>query len=80
MVQAKSKPVKSLGIDPDQDTAFIAMLVNPSTKWCRARLLHALANAAKQGVLDEVIDELLDDDESAVKERLHDALALTGWI
>lgn len=79
-MQTKSKAVKRPGIDSDQDAAFAEMLVNPAARWCRARLLHALANAAKQGVLDEVIDELLDDDESAVKERLYDALARTGWI
>lgn len=27
--------------------------------WCRARLLIALAGAARQGILDEVLDELL---------------------
>ena len=34
-------------------------IINGDFKWCRARLLHALAGAAEQGVLQDVIDELM---------------------
>lgn len=53
--------------------------------WCRARLLHALAGAAEQGVLAEVMDELLGDRARpitgrAITARLIDALCATGWM
>jgi len=51
--------------------------------WCRARLLHALAGAAEQGVLEEVIEELTCedggcDDGGTVAARLMQALKKTG--
>ena len=67
-------------ITPADDEAFVRALTSPRTKWCRARLLHALSGAAKQGVLDEVVDELLEDDGDEVKERLVNALVRTGWL
>lgn len=69
-----------MAITTQMDETFADYLANPQMKWCRARLLNAFANAAKQGVLDEVIDELLDDDDGETKERLLAALVRSGWI
>ncbi len=36
-----------------------ALIVSHEFKWCRARLLHALAGAAEQGILEDVLEELM---------------------
>lgn len=46
-------------------------------KWCRARLMHALAGAHAQGVLHEVLTELLPDGDYS-PETLADDLA--SWL
>jgi hypothetical protein len=55
-------------------------LAGDQINWCRARLLHALAAAAKQGVLAEVVQELLPHDGDTIMERLIESLTETGWI
>jgi hypothetical protein len=64
------------------DDNFARLVTDPTTKWCRARLLHAMANAARQGVLDEVVGELvaLDSESEEVLERLLEGLVDTGWL
>jgi hypothetical protein len=55
-------------------------LANDRVHWCRARLLHALAGAAKQGVLDEVLNEILPDDGDAIAQRIVESLKASGWM
>jgi hypothetical protein len=49
------------GVDPklDENEKASALIVAHDFKWCRARLLHALAGADEQGILEEVLEELL---------------------
>lgn len=65
--------------------AFAEALRLRTVNWCRARLLHAFAGAAEQGVLREVLDELLDEgsgpeDGFEVHERIVRSLKATGWL
>lgn len=53
-------------------------IVRREVQWCRAKLLHALAGADAQGVLADVLGELLPDEEG-LAERMASALAATGW-
>jgi hypothetical protein len=78
-----------LGEAGEQSTAASCLEVNETVagalasdqvNWCRARLLHALAGAAKQGVLAEVVQELLPDDGGEITHRLIDSLKATGWM
>jgi hypothetical protein len=55
-------------------------LANDRVHWCHARLLHALAGAARQGILVEVVQELLPDDGDGISARLVEALKASGWI
>lgn len=53
--------------------------------WCRARLLHALAGAAEQGKLVEVLLELLAEtlfaeEASDIAAGLVNVLRTTGWL
>jgi hypothetical protein len=57
--------------------AFADALAKGKVNWCRAKLFHALAGAARQGVLGEVLGELFDDD---TPERMKQALVNTGWL
>lgn len=54
-------------------------IVTGKFRWCRARLLHALARADEQGVLGEVLDELLEGEDAAVAERVRARLRERGW-
>lgn len=70
---------------PDQSSLELNEVVasavaNDRVHWCRARLLHALAGAGKQGVLEEVVQELLPDDGETVAERIIDSLRASGWM
>jgi hypothetical protein len=58
---------------------FAIALTDHRIEWCRARLYLALAGAARQGVLDEVLDELTDDDDT-VKEKILGNLRSFGWL
>jgi hypothetical protein len=60
--------------------AFNDALQSGAANWCRARLLRGLALAAKQAVLDEVLEELLPNTHHVVLERLLRNLTLTGWL
>lgn len=64
---------------------FASALRLRQIEWCRARLLHAFAGAARQGVLLEVLEELLDEDSGPedgfeIHERVVRALKATGWL
>lgn len=51
-------------------------------RWCRARLMHALAGAHAQGVLDEVLTELLPDGTYSPETLADDIgswLDFNGW-
>jgi len=48
--------------------------------WCRARLLHALAGAAEQGILPEVIEELFPMSGPEVTKYLQSTLRKNGWL
>ena len=54
-------------------------IVAGHVRWCRAKVLHALAGAASQGVLEEVLSELVPEDES-LPARVVRALRETGWM
>lgn len=60
-----------------------ALIVSHRMPWCRARLLHALGAAEEQGVLDEVLRELLDDsannNASSVSASVRNALRRHRW-
>ena len=65
--------------------AIVRALELRQVSWCRARLLHAFAGAAAQGVLQEVLEELLDEGSSAddgfeIHERIVRSLKATGWL
>ena len=73
----------------EEQEAATHLIVEHRFKWCRAKLLHALAGAMEQGVLDEVIEELLDGDvvedavvfdEDRTVNRLKRALSRTRWV
>jgi hypothetical protein len=68
----------------EQHELACELLSSRQFNWCRARLLHALAGAAAQGVLDEVIHELLDDapdvDAENVIERILAYLVDASWM
>lgn len=53
------------------------MVVSGLFRWCRARLFAALAGAARQGVLKEVLDEL--DVDPILTENLVDKLSASEW-
>lgn len=53
------------------------MLVAHAFPWCRARLLHALGAAEEQGVLADVLAEILGDSAEAEHVRAH--LRRHGW-
>jgi hypothetical protein len=63
----------------DLNNTFAEALTSQRLSWCRAKLLHALAGAASQGVLHEVLDELLDD-AGVTEDRILRAMADTGWL
>jgi hypothetical protein len=65
---------------PDEHDLVGEQLAAHAVRWCRARLLHALAGAAEQGILAEVLDELLDGDGERVNAAITAALGRTGWI
>ena len=73
---------KAQGISPlEQETTSNAICQHRFV-WCRARLLHALAGAAEQGVLLDVLDELLGDHQDAdeVGYAFKRALLKSGWM
>lgn len=45
------------------------LIVSHRYPWCRARLLHALAGAEEQGVLEDALSELLDDEPARAAVR-----------
>jgi len=63
----------------DNNELVTEAIVGGNVLWCRAKLLHAFAHASRQGVLDEVIDELMDDG-GITRDRLTKALNDSGWI
>lgn len=63
----------------EQDVA-VDLIVNRKFKWCRARLFHALAGAAEQGVLAEVLDEIFGPYALLVSSRIHSRLRNHGWL
>lgn len=88
-----ANPLRPLGIADDtpaantlaarqtcdgNETASSAV-VRGDVNWCRAKLLHVLAQANHQGVLAEVIDELLDD-AGETSAKMTEALRQTGWV
>lgn len=54
-----------------------AMIVAHAFPWCRARILHALGAAEEQGVLADVLTELLGDEAEVEHVRKH--LRRHGW-
>lgn len=58
------------------------LIVSRRFPWCRARLIHALAGALEEGVLEEVLGELLEDTEltESIVASLREALRRGGWI
>jgi hypothetical protein len=54
-------------------------IVARRVRWCRAKLLHALAGAAEQGVPGEVLSELVPA-EADLAERIATELRATGWL
>jgi hypothetical protein len=58
------------GPPPDQHDLVGEQLAAHEVRRCQTRLLHALAGAAEQGALDEVLDELLDVDGERVNEAI----------
>jgi hypothetical protein len=60
-----------------------ALITEHRFPWCRARLLHALGAAEEQGVLDEVLLELLGESPSVgemeTTESMRKTLSLRGW-
>ena len=76
-MRAKDAPGRS--VDRLRNEQATDALVSGHIHWCRAKLLHALAGAAAQGVLGEVVDELLPEAED-LGERLVAALRDTGWL
>lgn len=67
-------------VTPAEQDAVTVAISNGSYRWCRARLLHALVGAARQGVLDEVFGELFEADDGAVVAALKRKLAENGWL
>lgn len=70
---------------PEEQDAIADAIRDGRYYWCRARLLAALAQAEKQGVLKIVIDELIDAGASDggtedVHEKVRDALYRSGWL
>jgi hypothetical protein len=53
-------------------------IVEHAFPWCRARLLHALGAAEEQGILEDVLSELLGDDAEIDHVRKH--LRRHGWV
>lgn len=64
------------------------LIVSHKMPWCRARLLHALGAAEEQGVLDDVLRELIEDESSVSRldegDRarclLRAVLTARGWV
>jgi hypothetical protein len=59
--------------------AATSAIVGGKVRWCRAKILHVLAGAATQGVLDEVLGELVSE-HSDLTERVVAALRESGWL
>ena len=57
--------------------AMSAMIAAHAFPWCRARLLHALGAAEEQGVLEDVLSEILGDEAEVSHVRQH--LRRHGW-
>ena len=66
-------------VDLVRNEAATAAITGGQVLWCRAKLLHALADAARQGVLAEVLGELLPEEDS-LPERVVRALGESGWL
>lgn len=65
----------------EQNEIATTRIVSHEYPWCRARLLHALGGAAEQGILDDVIHEVLDERwQDEVLEEMLRALECTGWL
>jgi hypothetical protein len=79
-------------LTPEQVEVAVEAMREGTFPWCRARLMHALAGAALDGILREVLDELLERDEiqlewlidgdpaSKVNGWLIDSLREAGWF
>jgi len=62
----------------DRVQAANELIVAHTFPWCRARLLHALGAAEEQGVLEDVLGELLRHGSPEI-DSLRDALRRHGW-
>jgi len=60
--------------------AAVHLIVSRHLRWCRARLLHALAGAAEQGVLEEVLSELFPRTGIHILTRIVRELERYGWL
>ena len=68
-------PTRTVTLKRVEDTN--AMLVAHAFPWCRARLLHALGAAEEQGILADVLSEILGDSGDVRHIREH--LRRHGW-
>lgn len=64
----------------EEQDAVSAAICERRFSWCRARLLHALAGAADQGVLLEVLRELLPETGATFHAMFTATLTATGWM
>lgn len=68
-------PTKTVSIKRVEQTND--MLVAHAFPWCRARLLHALGAAEEQGILAEVLEELMGGGPGA--DAIRNSLHQQGW-
>jgi hypothetical protein len=72
--------VRTAGMtDRDINEIVVEALVAHRVNWCRARFLHALVTAGEQGVLEEVLAELLPAEADEILEKFRAALVASGW-
>jgi hypothetical protein len=67
-------------ITPEEQDSVSAAICERRFSWCRSRLLHALAGAAEQGVLLEVLKELLPETGDVFHAMFVSTLTATGWM
>lgn len=67
-------------ITREEQQSVSAAICERRFEWCRARLLHALAGAAEQGVLLEVLKELLPETGDVFHAMFVTTLTATGWM
>lgn len=74
-------PIEPPGpITREEQESVSAAICEHRFEWCRARLLHGLAGAAEQGVLLEVLNELLPETGDVFHAMFVATLTATGWM